>query len=141
MLLSAEADASQFPNLSNNNSHDGPAGCFCSLRAEPPMQRPRPQHKQLQQPAGTSPRPLPPALLPSCSQPQRARGHLQFPPSDTGTPGCSLRRGAPKTIPRLPDGFHFTRLLRSALCCKSCSQTSRYASGYHQQQNLQSWLP
>lgn len=34
MLLSAEMDASHFRNLSNNNSHYGPAGCFCSLRAE-----------------------------------------------------------------------------------------------------------
>lgn len=90
-------------------------------------------------PAGTSPTPLPPAGLPSCSQSQGARTHLSF-LSDIGMPGCSLRRGAPKTIPVLPDGFHFRRLLHSALCCKSCCQTSRYASGYQQQENLQSWL-
>lgn len=91
-------------------------------------------------PAATSPTPLPPAVLPSCSQSQGARTHLQFPLSNTGMPGCSSRRGAPKTIPVLPDGFHFRRLLHSALCCKSCCQTSRYASGYQQKENLQSWL-
>lgn len=82
MLLSAAMDASHFCSLSNNNSHDGPAGCFRSLRAEPPVQRPRPRHKHG---AAASPRPLPPAALPSCSH-HREHGHSSsFLPA---TPEC-----------------------------------------------------